>query len=248
MTRFAVHHTAEPAGQAAARYIAGVRHLTSRATVSHLPAVLVPAAVTLLVLYLRLPETAWPAYGSIYLCTVALVAVISGWKDALVALVVGALLLDYFFVGPANSLTLPSADDWAVLLSFVLSSILVAVAIEWRRASEKRLRTGIRLAQAQMDLTEGRALAGFRSTSWKTPLGADDAPRVTGLVNEAAASLERSALAMTRLADFAPTEAADSLRREAQRIVELAREVEASGLRMGDRSEVAGLDEPAYSQ
>ena len=230
-----------------AQYIAGVRRLTSRAALTHLPAVLVPAVVTLLVLFLKLPETAWPAYGSIYLCAVALVAVTLGWKDAVVSLVIGALLLDYFFVGPVNSLSLPSTDDWAVFLSFVLSSILVAVAIEWRRASEKRLRIGLRLAQAQMDLAEARVLAGLRETQVGVGSGGaafetdEGQRRIPAVLKQLADSLERNGTALELLSASAPDEAA-ALRAEAATVMDVATSVASMGERLALVEPAADVD------
>jgi K+-sensing histidine kinase KdpD len=208
--------------------------------------------VTLLVLYLKLPQAAWPAYGSVYLCAVALVAVISGWKDAVVSLVVGALLLDYFFVGPVNSFSLPSSDDWAVFLCFVLSGILVAVAIEWRRASEKRLKTGIHLAQAQMDLAEARAVMGIREASGmagqrESLPGA--ARQMADRMEEVAEGLDRSAREISRLPDGAPADAVASLRQQAARIGELAIELRAvAGGARGGASTKGNRGEPTRSQ
>jgi K+-sensing histidine kinase KdpD len=193
--------------------------LLRRGRLHHLPAFLLPTAVTLLMLFFRLPEADWPAYGIVYLCSVVLVAVASGWKDAVVALVISGILLDYFFLGPVGDLSLPTTDDWAVFLSFVLSGTLVAVSIEWRRASEKRLKIGLRLAQAQAELAEARVLAGLREASGESGFLRGAAP------GQVADSLERHAAALNALAVTAPAETGAALRDEASKLVEAARRV-----------------------
>jgi len=109
-------------------------------------AVLLPAVVTVVALALRPDPSAWPAIACLYLVAVTAIAFTSRWPAVLVTLVTSYLILDYFFVGPPDSLSIPDSAD-GTFAGFVLAGTLVAGTLGWSRAREQRLLVSLALAQ-----------------------------------------------------------------------------------------------------
>ena len=213
---------------------------------SYAAALLAPAILAVVMLLVNWPRGAWPAWASLYLVLVAGVGVLYGWRQALVALVVSSVLLDYFFVGPVNDLSIPNPVDWDVFVAFLLAGFLVAVTIAYRRSRETRLRTALALAQAQAQIAELQDSPDQASASAESNNAQE---RVRELLLAQADAQDMLSDLSERFISTAGTlaavsgelsgPAAERLRDEARKVDSLAQEMRGVSHRLRRRSELA---------
>jgi PAS domain S-box-containing protein len=87
-----------------------------------------------------------------YLLAVLLVATLWGTRPGLVATVLAAACLDFFFLPPINHLDVPNREEWLALLAFLLAAVTAGQfpRLAGRRASEAEARRAdARLATAR---------------------------------------------------------------------------------------------------
>ena len=154
-------------------------------------AVALPVVVTLLCMLTPHPRRLiWPALATLYVAVVVILAVWVGWAQAIVALVEGALLLDYYFIGPPHSLSIPNTSDLVIFASFVIMGFLIAGAIGWRRANERRLQVALALMQAQDALTQTRAASDISDLAAEASNSFERERRMSSAQESAARRLE----------------------------------------------------------
>ncbi|HEV3231802.1 MAG TPA: ATP-binding protein [Candidatus Dormibacteraeota bacterium] len=116
-----------------------------------------PAVVTLAVLLLPPAGPGSASYAYLYIGGISLVALVFGLGPAVLAAVLSAGLLDYFFVAPVGQLAVASPADVANLAIFVLAALLVGVLAEARRRQERHARElAERLVQSNAELERRR--------------------------------------------------------------------------------------------
>ncbi len=78
----------------------------------------------------------------LYLAAVLMVAVLLGRGPAIFTAVAASFVFDFFFVEPRFTLTVGNADEWLVLLTFVLVAVVVSelAALQRHRADEAEAR------------------------------------------------------------------------------------------------------------
>lgn len=128
--------------------------------VGYLLAFALEAAVTgvLLLIQPYLPLGAYPVY---YFLTTMVVAYYFGAGPAALAVVIGLLAYEYFFVPPLRTL-LPHAETpaaWAGIVAYIVGTSIVAVATVLIRRSKRRVeRTAERLRESEASLRVQRQL------------------------------------------------------------------------------------------
>jgi K+-sensing histidine kinase KdpD len=100
-----------------------------------LAAVVVPAVLTAILLQTHLPQR---EYVFIYMAVVAVIAVVRGLWPALLAAAVSFLLVDYFFVPPARTLTIADEQDLVNLAIFFGTAGVVGFMAGRRREAQMR--------------------------------------------------------------------------------------------------------------
>ncbi|HYA01299.1 MAG TPA: ATP-binding protein [Candidatus Binatia bacterium] len=114
-------------------------------------AVAAPAALTALLL--PFPESAWRDYVYLYLGVVASLGLVSGLGAAFVCAGLSFLLVDYFFVPPAHTLTIADEADLVNLVVFVaVAAALGGLGSRRRRAQLEAERMTDRLRTANTEL------------------------------------------------------------------------------------------------
>jgi PAS domain S-box-containing protein len=86
---------------------------------------------------------------------VILAALYGGWRTGLLATILSAIVVDYFWIEPAGQFTIVHTADWLGLLLFVLSGAIIA----WGADAMQRARAGAAAAEAQALLAVERAEA-----------------------------------------------------------------------------------------
>jgi two-component system, OmpR family, sensor histidine kinase KdpD len=89
-----------------------------------------PALLTVLLKSLDGHLTGTALHAMLYLSLAVAVALIGGRWPALVAAIVGALLLNYFFIPPRHTLTVSSGTDVVTLVVFVVTAVSVAAVVD----------------------------------------------------------------------------------------------------------------------
>jgi K+-sensing histidine kinase KdpD len=102
-----------------------------------LAAVVAPAALTAVLLQLR-TTSSQREYVFIYMAVVAVIAVLRGLWPALLAATVSFLLVDYFFVPPARTLTIGDEQDLVNLAIFFGTAGVVGFMAGRRREAQLR--------------------------------------------------------------------------------------------------------------
>jgi two-component system sensor histidine kinase KdpD len=100
-----------------------------------LAAVIAPAILTAVLLQTHSPQR---EYIFIYMAVVAVIAVLRGLWPALLAAAVSFLLVDYFFVAPARTLTIADEQDLVNLAIFFGTAGVVGFLAGRRRAAQIR--------------------------------------------------------------------------------------------------------------
>jgi K+-sensing histidine kinase KdpD len=100
-----------------------------------LAAVVVPAALTAILLQTHSPQR---EYVFIYMAVVAVIALLRGLWPALLAAAVSFLLVDYFFVAPAQTLTIADEQDLVNLAIFFGTAGVVGFMAGRRREAQIR--------------------------------------------------------------------------------------------------------------
>ncbi len=100
-----------------------------------LAAVVAPAILTAVLLQLHSPQR---EYIFIYMAVVAVIAVLRGLWPALLAAAVSFLLVDYFFVAPARTLTIADEQDLVNLAIFFGTAGVVGLLAGRRREAQIR--------------------------------------------------------------------------------------------------------------
>lgn len=98
-------------------------------------AVVLPAVLTAILLQTHLPQR---EYVFIYMAVVAVIAVVRGLWPALLAAAVSFLLVDYFFVPPARTLTIADEQDLVNLAIFFGTAGVVGFMAGRRREAQMR--------------------------------------------------------------------------------------------------------------
>lgn len=113
-------------------------------------AVVVPAALTVLLLQ---TGSSSREYVFLYMAVVAVIAVFRGLWPALLAAAVSFLLVDYFFVPPAHTLTIADETDLVNLTIFFGTAGVIGFAVGRRREVQlraQRLADDLRKANAEL--------------------------------------------------------------------------------------------------
>ncbi|MFB9904264.1 DUF4118 domain-containing protein [Allokutzneria oryzae] len=131
----------------------------TRRTLGWVLAVLLPAAVTGLGLVTRKDVTFATDLVGFFLATVA-VALIGGLGPALVAALLGAGLLNYFFTPPYLSLAVATPENVITLVAMVAVAVLVALVVD------RAARMSVQAARAR---TEAELLASYARTVLTSP-------------------------------------------------------------------------------
>src|SRR5215468_9081484 len=134
-----------------------------RQLVGYLLAVALPVLLTLGLVTLR-GQLNLTSDVLIFLVAVVVVALVGGFLPALLAAVLGSLLLNYYFVPPIHQLTIAETNNALALVVFVVVAVLVSRVVD--RAA-RRTRQAAR-ASAESELlttTAGSVLRGERAVT-----------------------------------------------------------------------------------
>src|SRR5947209_15315698 len=93
-----------------------------------------------------LPSRADPSHFTLFFAAVMLSAWYGGLRAGLLATILSALSLDYFFIAPFHSITL----DWRALLR-LSTFIIVALVTSSLTAARKRAEEALRQAHAELE-------------------------------------------------------------------------------------------------
>ncbi len=112
-----------------------------RARLGWVVALLGLTALTSLLLAVDAGGSARALEAMLYLSLAVAVALVGGRWPALFAAVVGALLLNYFFIPPRHTLNVSSGNDLLTLLVFAITAVAVAAVVDAaaRRREQARL-------------------------------------------------------------------------------------------------------------
>src|SRR5262249_49940660 len=99
-----------------------------------------------------------------FLVVVILVALVGGFAPAVLAAIVGSLLLNYYFTPPIHQWTIAEANNWFAIGVFVAVAVLVSSVVDF---AARRSRQAAR-ANAESELlttTAGSVLRGQQGLS-----------------------------------------------------------------------------------
>jgi K+-sensing histidine kinase KdpD len=122
--------------------------------------------ITLVVLAQHPPAGSSAGYAYLYLGAVTLVALVWGLGPAILAAVLSAGLLDYYFVPPVGRLSIQSAQDIENLALFVVAASVVGSLAAARRSHEaraQRLAESLRASNIELDRRRVEAEDGRRT-------------------------------------------------------------------------------------
>lgn len=131
--------------------------------------ILTPVVTTLTALGLRLLLDDHLGDGTPYLLFFSAIMIsgwFGGWRSALLATVLSALIADYFFIAPAFSLGISRQSDWIRLILFLGDGVMISAvcelfhrafgkAQEARRGAEEAERLALIRSEALRNLQEG---------------------------------------------------------------------------------------------
>jgi two-component system, OmpR family, sensor histidine kinase KdpD len=115
-------------------------------------AVLLPTALTMILLADPLTKDL-PLVIPVFLLATVIVAVLGGIVPAIVAAVLGSLLLNWFFVPPVGTLTVADPHNALALVVFVLVGVLVAIIVHRNARRTDEARAAEREASALAELS-----------------------------------------------------------------------------------------------
>ena len=125
-----------------------------------------PVVVTFGVLAQHPPGGSSAGYAYLYLGTVTLVALFFGLGPALLAAVLSAGLLDYYFVAPVGRLSIQSSQDLENLAVFLLAAAVVGLLAVARQRQEQRahrLADSLRSSNRELERKRAEAEDGRRT-------------------------------------------------------------------------------------
>jgi K+-sensing histidine kinase KdpD len=125
-----------------------------------------PTGLTAGILRLHTTAGGSAGYAYLYLGAVTLCALLFGLGPAIVAAVLSAALIDYFFVPPFGTLTIASGADIQNLTLFVLAALVVGILVETRRRQQRHaqeLAESLRHSNAELERRREEAEKGRRA-------------------------------------------------------------------------------------